>query len=409
MNSVLDYASVLLVVCLLCGFVAPAGGELAQQETTDEQTTITPVENGTNYLLPNQPTTEGYEQVSVDVSSAASISAQTIHSEHDSQTRSEQLAAADQDSRELVAGTQLDNVEAEFEMLAQRQQELYDAYSTGELSARELLRNLATLQIEIETQVKNYERAVEVTELDIERRSQFETLKDGLTPERPVLARISETLMAEEDSRLVYLQGSSEGLVVATVTDEQFTRQATVLSERNFDGRDRFKLAQNVSIDDKDWATPIGYSEALSRLSELYPWTYSRIQADPGNINQLSRIYSVFTPNPQGELTTYFDGATRNVFHENQVGPVDAYSIQNVVSNQSDGFTITVGLTHDSGPLRVTVEDGEQPITDAAVQIDGHPVGSTDDDGQLWTVQPRAGFEITVTTADGETGTLSAP
>jgi hypothetical protein len=385
------------------------GGELAQQDSIEKQATITAVENGTNYLSPTQPTTEGYEQMSADVSSAASISAQTIHSAHDSQSRSEQLTSADPANRELVANNQLGNIEVAFEVLAQRQQELYDAYSNGELSDRELLRSLATLQVEIDSQVENYERAVGVVELDIERRSQLETLRHGLTPEQPVLTQITETLMTEEDSQVVYLQGSNEGLVVATVSDNQFTRQATVLSERNFDGQDQFRLAQNLSIDDEGWATPIGYQEALSRLSELYPWAYSRVRVDPGDINQLSRIYDINTANPQGELTTYFDGATRNVFHENQAGPVDAYSIQSVVSNSTDAFTITLGLTHDSGPLRLTVEDGEQPITDATVQIDGDSVGSTGNDGQLWTVQPRAGFEITVTTADGETGTLSVP
>jgi hypothetical protein len=397
------------VGCLLCGFVVPAGAELAQQKPLDEQTTITPMENGTNYLSPNQPVTEGYERVSPDVSSAASISAQTIHSEHDSQRQGEQLTTADEDNRRSVANTQLDDAEAKFEVLAQRQQELYEAYSTRELSSREFLRNLATLQVEIKSLVESYERAARVAELGIERLSQFETLKDGLSPEQPALTQITDVLTAEEDSQMVYLQGSNEGVVIATVTDDQFTRQATVLSERNFDGRDQFRLAQNISIGDEGWATPIGYSEALSRLSELYPWTYSRTQADPANINQLSRIYSVYTPNPQGELTTYFDGATRNVFHENQAGPVDAYSIQSSVSNRSDEFQITLGLTHDSGPLRVTVADSEQPISDATVQINGTPVGSTDDDGLLWTIQPRTGFEISVTTAAGETGTLSVP
>lgn len=408
MNSALRSASVLVVVCLLFGAAAPAGGDLAQQ-TTDGQETITPTANGTNYLSPLAPGTEGYERISVDVSSAASISAQTVESEYDSRTWSEQLAEAGQTDRESVANAQLDRVETRFELIAQRQQELLESYDEGEITDRVLLRNLAVLQVIAETQVENYKRAVSNTELEIERLSQLETLADGLTPTQPVVDLVAETMLNDDDGRMVYLQGSDNGLAMATVTERQYTRQATVLSERDFDGQDQFKLAQNITIGDDEWATPQGYSEAQARLAELYPWAYSIRQIQPGAINPLSRIYSFGMPNPQGELTTYFDGATRNVFHENQAGNVEAYAIDGTVSNSTDSMSVTLGLTHDSGPLRVTVEDRGQPVSDATVRINGDSVGSTNNEGRLWTVQPLDGFEVTAETPDGDEGVVSAP
>ncbi|MFT4947473.1 MAG: hypothetical protein ACI8TL_001716 [Natronomonas sp.] len=408
MNSALRRGSILLVVCLLFGAAAPVGGEVTQQRT-DNQVTVTPNTNGTNYLSPVDPATEGYERISVDVSSAASFSAQTIQSEHDSRSWGEQLANANRTNRERIANAQLDAVETRFEQIAQRQQELYEAYAAGEITERVLLRDLVTLQIIAESQIENYDRATGRTELDIERLSQLETLADGVTPEQPVVDLAAETMVSGDDERIVYLQGADEGVAISTVTERQFTRQATVLSERDFDGQDQFKLAQNISIGDDDWATPRGYSEAQTRLAELYPWAYSIRQIEPGAVNPLSRIYSFNMPNLQGDLTTYFDGATRNVFHENQAGNVEAYSIDGVVSNGTDSLTVTLGLTHNSGPLRVTVEDGDRPVPDATVRVDGQPVGATDADGKLWTIQPLSGFEVTATTPDGETAAVSFP
>lgn len=409
MNWALRCGTILVVVCLLFSAVAPAGGELAGQETTSTQATITATANGTNYLSPITPDTEGYEQISTDVSSAASISAQTIQSEHDSRSWAEQLASANQTTRQFIADAQLDNVETRFELIAQRQHELFEAYTAGELSDRALLRNLATLQIIAEAQVENYDRAVSNTEIEIERLAQLETLADGLTPEQPVVDHVAETMSSSDDGQIVYLQATDEGLAIAMVTDEQFSRQATVLSERDFDGQDQFKLAQNITIGDDDWATPQGYSEAQTRLAELYPWAYSVRQIQPGAVNPLSRIYSFNLPNPQGKLTTYFDGATRNVFHENQAGAVDSYSIEGIISNRTDSLRISLGLTHESGPLRVTVEDDGQPISDTAVRVNGQLVGTTDGEGQLWTVQPLTGFEVTVTTPDEQTASVSFP
>jgi len=409
MNWALRCGSVLLVFCLLAGVVAPAGGELATQERSSGQVTITPNTNGTNYLSPANPDTEGYERIGADVSSAASISAQTIHSEHDNQVRADQLSINNPTSRALTANAQLNNVETRFKLIEQRRERLYEAYEAGEIADRVLLRNLVTLQIIAKAQVKNYNRAVDNTEIGIERLSQLETLADGVTPERPIVDLAAEAMSNGEGGQTLYLQGTEEGVAIATVSEGRFIRQATLLSERNFDGRDRFKLAQNISIGDDDWATPQGYSEAQTRLAELYPWAYDVRQIEPGAINPLSRTYSFTVPNSQGELTTYFDGATRDVFHENQAGFVESYSIDGIISNRTESLRITLGLTHESGPLRVTVEDDGQPVSGATVRIDGEPVGTTNSDGRLWTVQPIEGFEVTATTPDEETGAISFP
>ncbi|MXR51228.1 hypothetical protein GRX03_06370 [Halovenus sp. WSH3] len=219
MNSALRCVSALLAICLLCGGGAPVGGELAAQESTANQGTITPNSNGTNYLSPITPVSESYERVRADASSAAGISAQMIHSEFDRRTFDEQLSAANQSRSEAIADAQLDRIETRFEQLAQRQEEL----------------------------------------------------------------------------------------------------------------------------------------------------------------------------------------------HENQVGDAGQRSIAGTVTNASESLEVTLGLTHASGPLRVTVTDDSGAVSNATVRIDGAFVGTTDSDGRLWTIQPRNGFEVTAETGDGEAVSISFP
>ena len=406
MNSVLRGVVALLAVALLVAAAASAGSVALQQTDTTGQTTITGHDNGTNYLSPTGTAVQGYDRVTADVASTASIAAQELHSTHDTRTYAEQLQSANTTERQLVADGQLDRVESRFEALARQQSQLYQSYADGEISDRTLLRKLVTFRIVADTQVQNYERAAGSTDLGIRRLSQLETLSAGLTPEQPVLDRVEQTLSTSEP-RVIYLAAAGEGLTLSTVTEDEYVRQATVLEERDFQGQDQFKLDQNITIDDEQWATPQGYSEAQNRLAELYPWAYdlTEVRAD---VEQLSRTYKFDIATAQGELTTYFDGATRNVFHENQVGSPTQRAVEGVVTNGTDGLNVSVSLTHDTGPVNIEVTDDGAPVVNAVVKVGDDTVGQTSNRGELWAIQPRGGFEVTAT-VDGDTVSVSVP
>ena len=407
MHTVPRGVVVVLAACLLVTAAVPAGSLSLQRTDSTSQATVTTNENGTNYLSPTGTGTEGYERIGTDVSSAAGITAQELHSTHDTRTYAQQLQTANATQRSIAAEGQLDRVEARFEFLAQQQERLYQSYANGELSDRALLRKLVTFRIVANTQAQNYERAASNADLGIERISQLETLTAGLTPEQPVLDRAEQTMTTAEQ-RVIYVNGAGEGLTLATVTDDEYLRKATVLSERDFQGQDQFKLDQNISIDDDQWATPQGYSEAQKRLEQLYPWAYdlTEVRAD---VEQLSRTYKYNVATPQGELTTYFDGATRNVFHEYQVGLASQRTIEGTVSNSTDTMNISVSLTHNSGPLRLELHDDDRPVADAVVRIDGDVVGQTDSRGRLWAIQPRESFEVTATAPSDESVSVLVP
>ncbi|PSQ44306.1 hypothetical protein BRD14_01490 [Halobacteriales archaeon SW_5_68_122] len=105
-------------------------------------------------------------------------------------------------------------------------------------------------------------------------------------------------------------------------------------------------------------------------------------------------------------MRPYLDGGTGRVVGETQRNRVEQLptTTVNETSGSSD-LRVQVETTHPGGPLGVTVVDnltGDR--LDAAVVVDGDPVGSTGGE-RLWTVAPRGETMINAT-HQGETITV---
>lgn len=405
----------LLMVAVFGGFVAVgAGTAVVGFSSSDaglaasDQTTVVSNQNTTNYLSPVNSETDGYESIGLDVSAAATVTAHEISAEHHTRTFDEQLQGTDAAERHAIAQEQLDAIENRFEEIDERQQQLFNAYTTGSIDSRELLKDLVALQFAAEADVANYDRAIGETTTDVETQSQLETLAEGLTATQPVTDQAANGFTDPDETVTVYVQGNTHALVLGTAERGMFTRQAMLHDERDFDGEDRFKLDQGITIEDEEWFTPAGYSEAQSRLSDLYPWAYDGRQVS-ANVQTLSRIYQLSIEHEHGTLETYFDGATKNVFHENQYQPINLVPIEGTISNSTADLTVELGLTRPSGPMRVSVTDDGSAVADGTVKVNDQPVGTTDSSGERWTVQPMDPFEVTVETPDGDTVTVEFP
>lgn len=394
MKPVLRGVVALVVISVLFAVVAVTVGA-AVTESTDSQSTVVEESNTTNFLSPATPSGEQYQQVTLDASSAATVAAQEIHNEHESRTFDRRLHAANESEQATIAQEQLDRIKNRFELFEQRQQELFNQYSNGEITSETLIRELIALQGAIDAHADLLERTEPHASPSDEFRIELETLVDAISVEQPVVERMQQALVGTGEPATVYLQSADSALVLASVNDGLYTRQATLLDERDLTGTDQFG----------DDLSPGGYSEAQQRMEELYPWAYNLpdLQIGGDSLSVYSQIYQLGLTHPHGELTTYFDGATRNVFHENQYMPVNLVPTEATLSNSTDAGTLTVDVTRETGPMRVTVEDEQGSPLETTVEVNEQRVGTTDEDGTLWTVQPTDGFEITVTTADGET------
>ena len=388
----------LVVVVLFALAAASAGGAATDAQS---QSTIATDQNSTNYLSPTAPTGEEYERVTMDASAATAVAAQEVHNAHDVETFERRLQAASSDERSDVAQAQLEAVRDRFEELDRRQAELYDSYSAGEISTGALLRELIALEAAVDAQTELLTRAESDANPSAAFRVEIETLEDTLSVDRPVTERLRETLVGGDAPKTVYLQRADDALVLALVDGEDYYRQATLLSERDPDGTDQF--GEDLS--------PGGYSEAQQRMEALYPWAYNlpdlRIGGD--DLSVYSRIYQLGLDHPQGELTAYFDGATKNVFHESQRLRVGTLPVERTVVNSTAAGSVTVETTRSTGAMRLTVEDADGFAVEQPVRVDGQPVGVTDEDGTLWTVQPASGFELAVTMPEGGNVTVDWP
>lgn len=391
MTKVPRGALALAAVAVLFGLAAASvGGAVTDSQS---QSTIVSDDNSTNYLSPTATSGEEYQRVTMDAAAATTVAAQEIHSAHDAESFERRLQSVESDRRTDVAGAQLETVKERFERLDRRQAVLFDEYSSGEISSATLLRELIALQAAVESQAALVDRAESDADPSADFRVELESLVDAISVEQPVTDRLQGSLVGSEEPTTVYLQSADGALVLALIDGDVHLRQATLLDERNLAEDDQF--GEDLS--------PGGYSEAQQRMEALYPWAYNLPDLRIGgeDLSVYSQIYQLGLDHPQGELTVYFDGATKNVFHETQRLRLETLPIQRTVENSTEVGTLTVETTRATGAMRVTAEDAGGSGTDSTVLIDGQEVGTTGDDGVLWTIQPASEFEVTMTSPDG--------
>jgi hypothetical protein len=192
----------------------------------------------------------------------------------------------------------------------------------------------------------------------------------------------------------VYAVTSQTGIVLSSVADSQFYREAYLGQNREEVGRNRF-------ITDE---SPNGVGTAIRRMTELYPWASANARSGPDleGIGNTS-IYYVSLRHTHGSLDTYLDGRTESPFREYQVKSLETVP-RTATTNVSQGVKVTVNRTHATGPMQITVTDNRTGGALAAnVTINGNSVGPTGPDGQLWTLTPKQAVRIEVTTAGGRT------
>lgn len=396
-------AAVFFVLSLAVVGIA-VGGVIAVDNTADStQSTVHHQENTTNYLspAPGETETTEYHRVSIDVSSVIDSSAREIHAEHERYAFEVALSTADEaETRALVAEQKLDEIDRRYQRLDQHQEDVFSEYERGTIESAAVVRELTALKSVIELQSDLRQRAEQETDPDSSLLSKLHSQEHALLVEQPVSDQLEQSLHGTTDPTTVYLQSGDSGLVLATIDDSTFKREATIRSERNLDGQDQFV---ETGEDEFQW----GMGNAFPRSNELYPWAFDRdnlIQHDIGRADSSihSQVYKITAHHLHGELSVYLDGGTTNVFHEAQTKPLSLLPVTETVSNSTDEYTLELELTDRAGPmLAAVVDDDGTPITDASVTVDGQHVGTTDESGQLWIVRPHGPFEVSVS-PDGE-------
>ena len=335
---------------------------------------------------------EDYEQTGLDVSSAVAGDVQRLHGNFDKLAFEERQATFDDpDEREAFISETNEDIVDRIQTLDAHSERLIREHNEGELSTGALVREFLRLDIGA-SQHRSFAEYVNQFSSD-------DTIPNAVEEElvmlsNPVADELEATARGDEPGRSVYVQTSDDALVLA-ISGTEHLRQATLRGERDIGGDDQFEQGDDGRI-----------PAAIERTNELYPWaSLSSI----GTVFRAPGVYQVQMTHDYTDLEIYLDGATTEVFHEIQWVQSTSVPVSSTTTNTTAALELTVEATDPTGPMHVSVVDATtgDPV-EATVSIDDQPVGTTDD-GELWVTQPRGNFEVTVTTPEGETVTVTGP
>ncbi|NLV14175.1 DUF7096 domain-containing protein [Haloarcula argentinensis] len=392
-----------VILLMLVSVAAPVTGFASPAQTadgSDQLPQITTVANTTNHLaIPaSDVRSTTYNRSSIDVGVAVAAGSSDLRSDYATTTFEQQFFQRDSETaRDRLVDETLTDIERQRTSLERRNQAAIQQYASGTITATEFLRQRALIDAESRQLTDRLERVRTAAgtapdySLSPNQRFRLENNRGVLKTYRgPISQRISVETAGETEPNAVYVEVSSEGYMLSTVSDGQYTRETYLGQDREQTAIDQFART-NDSL-----------GAVNTRAENLYPWLYSE-QYPSVQAYGRSAIYQIQADHSNGQLTAYLDGGTTNVFYETQHLKLTTVDRSEVATNVNQSVRVRVQQSFESGPLLVTVADNSTGSrADATVRINGKRIGTTGTGGSLWTVEPRGEYTVTATTQDGD-------
>ena len=374
---------------------------------------ITTVENTTNQLtIPdNEVSRSTYNTTGVDIGTATEAWSTQLRHRHEAISFEDRFQRADSSrQRTQLVMNRVSAIEDRQQTLDRRQDRAIRQYANGQISAQEFLRTRLVVDAEATELLESLDRVAAAPNaapgytLSDSVTVRLRTVEGELRALTGPLGNRLQSSITDTDTAPFYLEVSTDAYMLAGVTGDQYVRETRLDDARSPASPDRFLSAARNDGDPETSRLDV----ADERAAELYPWLYQR-QRPSFTFYGTSGIYEFTATHPNGELATYLDGGTTDVFYETQFRELS--SVRSTATEQSVNGTlqVTVRQSTETGPLLVSATNNETgaPV-DGRVSIGEQRVGSTGADGILWTVEPRGGYDVTVTTDAGRT-TVAVP
>ncbi|MFC7204798.1 hypothetical protein ACFQJC_14870 [Haloferax namakaokahaiae] len=299
-------------------------------------------------------------------------------------------SVADNNVRQQLILGEINRIEQRAIALQSQQQNALSAYNAGEMSARELVVELAR----IDAQARNLnDRRTELRQiavdtpdfsLDSGRLAALERELDTFTG--PVRAQAAAVLSGRADPARFFVRTSETGIVLSTIADDTYIREVY-----RSDLRDR----------ESSGVTP---AEALDVVAENYPTIWeTRASQNGADVVGAGDSYLVRISHSRGQLFAYVDSGSGTVFKEAQIRPLDDGFVGDPATQVKDGLNLTVYRTYPGGPMRIALNESatDDPVSanvtlGLEVSQESTLIGQTDSDGNLWTLSPNSSFTVTV-------------
>ncbi|WP_225335178.1 DUF7096 domain-containing protein [Halomicrobium urmianum] len=407
MRPSLVYATALLLVAV--AVTAPVGAA-----TTSDQRlgpghphAVAAVEGFSNYLtIPSgEVRASTTAETGIDLSTAAAADGALFDARYDRLAFRRAFSEAESEEERVRAVREvIGAAERRHDALQQRRTEAMGAHSNGTITTDQFVRTMARIDTssrELRTTVSAVDDRVARSGLSLPDglNDRMRTLSEELVVmSGPVGQRLTHAATGTSGIPSVYVESSLTGYTMAVVDGTTYHRETYLGSERNTSAPDQFRESDQYVVD-----------AANERGRELYPWVRNETNPFGRGLGGTS-IYLFRGDYDGGQLRAYLDGGTTDVFREHQRQRVDDVPVSDTLRFENQSVSVEVERTYQTGPMRVNVTDAAtgEPVG-STVALNGDPVGHTGPDGELWTVDPRAGVPVIVVTDDGRRVTDRLP
>ncbi len=289
------------------------------------------------------------------------------------------LANEDEEKREILfqAATE---VEIESAEIIGRFREIQNRWKSGWIGSDEFTRELILISTEAEVLVDLLDyiekEAENVPQMEL--RGRIRMLKEKLIPfEGPVRDHLIDVTRGESQIGSIYIAVSERGMVLATIKNGKYLREAYVWDQESSSG--------GISLD-----------EAISRTATLYPIAYGPEVSQQTGIMSKGRGYQIKIGFESGSLTSYLDGGTRNVFYEIQERKLGVVEPGSKIKFIEDGTKVVIGRSFVGGPLKVEVYDENTGGTAPAMMLIGTSREEKINRGGTWILAPKENTKMVV-------------
>ena len=385
----------LLVVVALLPASTPLVGSAASDApgTTTRPAQVQPLsaENTTSVLLLTGETTTGYAESVVDIAPVVGAARGVVGIDLRERVVQNRLQdASTVDRRRQVLRQETERLAEEVADLQRADERALARYERGEISAEELLRVLAT----VDTEARRADELVSLLQDETSQVQFVSATADELqslqvelaTLYGPVRAHAAQVFRGNEAPTRVHVTVSGEAVALSVLRGDTYIREAT--DPANLAGGSSDQFASE--------------SEVIDRIGELYPWAWT---SDTSSVRTYTNFengfYRINVDHTHGQLTSYVDGSTQNVFREIQYKSVSRMPTGQPVTAEENGTALRVNQSFVGGPIQLRTTDATTgDAADGTIYLDGQAAGRTVN-GRAWLLGPAGQYEVTVATDAG--------
>lgn len=415
MKSNYRYLCAILGGILLLSTAIVVAADTGGTDQEPAQSTIEHKENTTNYLTPTDSDTIQNEQIELrgDASSTTNLAVHTIHNSYNKRSMVTQFAQ--NSPTEVESGKEImQSIEDHYQSLNDYQQNLIKRYRVGAISGQRLIEQFILIQKRAEALSDAKNTINERIDTPTNLQESVDSLEEAILVEQPVVDIASDRINeGGKSSTKIYSSVGTNSIILVSINKQDYIRQATLFDERDLKSSDSFR-------NDEFWGAGNAYDYLTNSSNRLYQWAFAEenfneISVGRNGASIYSQVYKFDIVHKQGTLTVYLDGGTTNVFHENQVIPIDKIPITDTRVNNTGDFKIIAERTIMSGPMNISLTDNSgDPIENASVEVEGPQMSGTyanrtDENGSALVVQPYGDFSVTATTQQGNKSSVSFP